>query len=71
MPPIIDKNRCKACGICVNICPQDVFFGSKKKKIPVITYPEECWHDANCVKFCPIEGAIRLRVPLPMMISYK
>ena len=71
MPPIINKNRCKACGICVNICPQDVFFGSKKKKIPVITYPEECWHCNACVLDCPQEGAIRLRIPLPMSICYR
>ena len=71
MPPIINKDRCIACGICVNICPQDVFFSSKKKKVPVVTYPEECWHCNACVLDCPKEDAIRLRIPLPMTICYK
>jgi len=71
MPPIIDKNQCITCGICVNVCPQDVFFGSKRKKVPKITYPEECWHCNACVLDCPKEGAIRLRIPSPMFICHK
>jgi adenylylsulfate reductase subunit B len=71
MPPIIDKNRCITCGICVNICPQDVFFGSKRKKVPKVTYPEECWHCNACVLDCPKEGAIRLRIPTPMFICHQ
>ena len=71
MPPIINNQKCTACGKCVDICPQDVFFGSERKKTPVITYPEECWHCNACVLDCPIEGAISLRIPLPMHICYK
>jgi len=69
MPPVIDKNRCNGCGKCVEICEGDAFYGSKEGQS--VTYPEECWHDGNCILACPIEGAIRLRTPLPMMISYK
>ncbi len=71
MPPIIDKEYCVACGMCANICPQDVFFGSKKKKVHTVTYPDECWHCNACVLDCPKEGAIRLRIPTPMLICYK
>jgi adenylylsulfate reductase subunit B len=71
MPPIIDEKLCIKCGTCVNICPQDVFFGSKKKKVPKITYPHECWHCNACVIDCPKEGAIKLRIPLPMNICYR
>ena len=70
MPPVIDKDKCNACGICVDICEGDVFYGSKQGETPTVTYPEECWHEASCVLVCPTE-AIRLRTPLPMMISYK
>ena len=70
MPPVIDENKCCACGVCVDNCPQDVFFGSEKKKTPRISYPEECWHCNACVLDCPITGAIRLRIPLPMLITY-
>ena len=71
MPPIINEDKCTACGICANGCPQDVFFGSKNKEIPVVSYPEECWHCNACVLDCPAEGAISLRIPLPMLIVYK
>jgi adenylylsulfate reductase subunit B len=48
-----------------------VFFGSEKKKTPLVSYPQECWHCNACVLACPAEGAIRLRIPLPMMVCYK
>lgn len=71
MPPIIDEKLCIRCGICVNVCPQDVFFGSKRKKVPKITNPDECWHCNACVLDCPKKGAIKLRIPLPMSICYR
>ena len=71
MPPVIDKDKCIKCGKCVEICPSDVFFGSVKKEYPVVTYPNECWHENACVLDCPVQGAIRVRIPLSMMIVYK
>ena len=71
MPPVIDKTKCNSCGKCVEICEGDVFYGSIKGAIPVISYPDECWHEASCVNVCPVPGAIKLRTPLHMMISYK
>ena len=71
MPPIINETECTSCGICTEHCPQDVFFGSEKKKPPVVTYPEECWHCNACVLDCPAPGAIRLRIPAPMLICHK
>ena len=71
MPPIIDETKCTTCGICVDICTEDVFFGSKKKHLPQITYPKECVYCNACVEECPVEGTIRLRLPLPMMLMYK
>jgi adenylylsulfate reductase subunit B len=70
MPPIIDKGKCNGCGKCVEICPADVFFGSKKGKMPIISYPDECWHENACVLDCP-EGAIKLRIPLMMTVIHK
>lgn len=70
MPPVIDKERCNGCGTCVDICLQDVFFGSNHGEIPVVTYPRECYHCAACVIDCP-EEAVQLRIPLPAMILYK
>ena len=71
MPPIIEESLCSHCGTCVEMCPEDVFFGSKKKEIPQVTYPNECVYCNSCVEECPVEGAIRLRLPLPMMLIYK
>lgn len=70
MPPIINKDICTGCGKCVEICPSDVFWGSKKGEVPIVAYPDECWHESACVMDCPVE-AITLRIPLPMMVLYK
>ena len=71
MPPVIDSSRCTHCGRCADICSEDVFSIPEKKKTPAVLYPEECWHCNACVLACPVEGALRLRIPLPMMICYK
>ena len=71
MPPIIIQEKCNACGICADICPTDVFRITNKGEIPEVRYAEECWHCNACVFECPVEGTIRLRIPLPMMILYK
>ena len=71
MPPVLNKDVCECCGRCVDVCQSDVFFGSKKGEVPSVTYPEECWHCNACVFECPVEGAIRLRIPLPMTILHK
>lgn len=70
MPPVIEEKECIRCDKCVDACSEDVFFGSKRKEVPVISYPKECWHCNVCVAECP-KGAIQLRTPLPMMMVYK
>ena len=71
MPPVIDPNKCVRCGKCVDTCPEDVYFGSKKQQVPEVTYPQECAYCNGCVEECPVEGTITLRIPLPMMLLYK
>ncbi len=71
MPPVIDPHLCIHCDRCVNICTEDVFFGSKKHELPAITYPRECVHFNGCVDVCPVPGAIWLRIPLPALLVYR
>jgi len=71
MPPIINKEKCIKCGKCADVCSEDVFYGTEKTGFPSVTYPEECWHCSACQQECPVDGAIRIRVPLSMMIVYK
>lgn len=66
MPPVIDHDVCNLCGICVDVCPQDVFSLSDDTPPPV-AYPDECWHCGACVLDCAVE-AIHLKLPLQMHI---
>jgi adenylylsulfate reductase subunit B len=68
MPPVIDEKLCNCCGICYDICPQDVFsFNKKSEQTPAVTYPRECWYCGACVVDCP-RGAVTLTLPLPLHI---
>jgi len=76
MPPEINDAKCTGCGSCVELCPVDVFFGTKgfgkiKGEKAVVSHPEICWHCNGCVNVCPVEGAVRLRIPMSMFIPYK
>ena len=75
MPPVIDYEKCTACGECVEVCSEDVFFdmndsGKAKSDEPKVTHPEFCYHCYLCVNECPVT-AISLRIPMPMMVPYK
>ena len=75
MPPVIDQDSCTSCGICEDVCSEDVFFRKKEEGMswderPMVTHPEFCYHCYLCVKECPSE-AIWLRTPMPMMVPYK
>lgn len=54
---VIDKSIqecCNGCGICVAICPQDVFRIDKDTKKAIIKYPDDCVACASCESFCPL-----------------
>ena len=69
MPPLIDQSRCIGCGVCMEICPMQVFRPNKETRRPEVTYGDECWHCNACVLDCPA-GAVRLRIPLPFMMLH-
>jgi len=54
-----DDERCVHCGLCISICPVEVFkFGEDMR---VVAEVERCVHCGVCVKVCP-RGALSLPV---------
>ena len=64
MPPIVDADKCNACGTCDSHCPLDVMYLTEK--IAEVRYPDECWHCGACRQDCPT-GAIDIDFPLIML----
>ncbi len=59
--PLISINRewCKACGICIEFCPRDVLDGDEEGKAIVVD-EDECIECMQCEIRCP-DFAIRVR----------
>ncbi|MFQ6050840.1 MAG: ferredoxin family protein [Candidatus Hydrothermarchaeota archaeon] len=56
MPEIfIDKDLCKKCNICVDICPTTVF-EKNEDDVPDIKRKEDCIICLNCIDRCPAEA---------------
>ena len=56
----IDENKCNNCGICEEICPENIF--SKVEGKVKILYPMECWYCGSCMMDCP-QNAIEVIYP--------
>lgn len=54
----IDQRLCKACGICVGMCPKKVF-GRDRDGRPVMEQPDACVACGMCELMCP-DFAIRM-----------
>ena len=54
----IDQKLCKACGICVGMCPKKVFTRDWDGR-PVVAQPDQCVACGMCELVCP-DFAIRL-----------
>ena len=63
MSLIIDAVRCDGCGICYQICPEDVFVMEDGVAKPLRA--DECWYCGSCVMDCA-HDAIRIVFPWAM-----
>ena len=54
---IIDEEKCKGCGECVETCPAEVLELQDEKA--VVVNPDDCLECGSCVEVCE-EGAITL-----------
>jgi len=65
MPVVISKERCNACGACLEICPGDLLVFDRKTKKACIPESNDCWECFSCVKVCP-RTAIEIVLPYPI-----
>jgi NAD-dependent dihydropyrimidine dehydrogenase PreA subunit len=67
----INSEKCNGCGICLDVCPLDVFRIDEGKKA-IIKYPDDCMTCFDCDLSCPT-GAIYVhpfKEELPLSIVY-
>ena len=55
----LDLELCKACGVCIELCPDKVF-DRDKLGYPVLTRPDDCSQCLLCELHCP-DFAIEVR----------
>ncbi|CAG0990802.1 2-oxoglutarate ferredoxin oxidoreductase subunit delta [Anaerolineae bacterium] len=59
----IDYSLCVNCKICYNVCPLDVYSWDAELNLPVVSYPDECYHCGVCEIDCP---SVCIDVQLPV-----
>lgn len=52
--PVINKDKCTGCGVCVSICPFEVF--SMENGKAVVKHPSKCIGCRACESQCPEEA---------------
>ncbi|HOR00915.1 MAG TPA: 4Fe-4S binding protein [Anaerolineae bacterium] len=50
---VLDARWCKACGICIELCPQHVFAAEPLTGIVRLEHPEACSGCRQCELLCP------------------
>jgi NAD-dependent dihydropyrimidine dehydrogenase PreA subunit len=62
----VNPEKCNGCGVCVDICPCDVFRPNPETGLAEGTYEEDCWYCGACEMDCPTQAII---VDLPYLVS--
>jgi NAD-dependent dihydropyrimidine dehydrogenase PreA subunit len=52
---LISADRCTGCGICVKVCPTNVFDG-EVGQVPVISRQSDCQTCFMCEAYCPADA---------------
>jgi 2-oxoglutarate ferredoxin oxidoreductase subunit delta len=67
----IEEAGCRDCGLCVEICPTDVFEEETEKKIAKVVRPDDCIGCTSCMYLCPSRcltvGEVKLQRPFHRM----
>lgn len=59
----IDREKCTACGLCVEVCPQDCFAQPTAEALPEMFQIEECIACGHCVAVCPADAVDHREFP--------
>jgi NAD-dependent dihydropyrimidine dehydrogenase PreA subunit len=54
----IDPARCNQCGLCLEICPNDVFGFDAATGRHVIAWPDDCETCFDCELECPRDAIV-------------
>jgi NAD-dependent dihydropyrimidine dehydrogenase PreA subunit len=54
MIELVSEDRCIQCGLCVKVCPTNVF-DTNEDGLPVIARQEDCQTCYMCEAYCPVE----------------
>ncbi len=52
----IHLDACIGCGLCADICPEDVIRFDEAKKKPIIAYARDCTACRWCMGYCPVDA---------------
>ena len=52
----INEELCFGCGLCVDLCTEDVLRFDEVKKKPYVKYPRDCVACLFCEAGCPIQA---------------
>ena len=61
---VVNDGLCAGCKDCYEACPSDVFEFDEESMRPVVAFPEDCWYCGACIYECPVNGALRMELPL-------
>ena len=55
MSIVINKELCKNCGNCANVCPGSLIKRDEDGQI-FMKYPKDCWGCSSCIKECAFDA---------------